>query len=89
MDLGSVNTTSKNVMTAIASLFTRPKAVPIFNTDYGNEFSTMDNLDCSWEECCYNVPTSDDEEAPRPYQSLDETIPQAKFYDLKFYWTKV
>ena len=93
MDLGSVNITSQNVMTAIASLCTRPIAVSLFKTDYGNEFSTMDNLNCTCEEWCYNfsnVPTSDNEDPPRPYRSPDPTISQEKLLStLKFSWPKV
>ena len=88
-----MNITSQNVMTAIASLCTRPKAVSLFKTDCYNEFPIDDELDCSCEECHYNfsnVPTSDDEEPPRPHPYLDVTISQEKLQStLKFNWPKV
>ena len=98
IDLGSVNVTSKNVMTAIGSLCTCPQAVTLFSSSYSNEFSGSDNLDCTCDECLeqfWDNDCSDDEDPPRSYRlnqyrDPDPIISQEKLRSiLKREWPKV
>ena len=81
VDLGSVNVTSRNVMTAVAALCNRPTAVSFFKLNYLDEFPDRDNLDCTCEECLsqfWDSECSDDENPPRRYCGSKYRAPDIK-----------